>query len=101
LSKAETHFYKIRDEISEGKKGKMFGAECIKAPNGKVIAIFWKDRLILKLQKQDQIAVLNMEGTEIGKHLYDENKPMTGWVSLPYDHHEIWLEFANRALKNV
>lgn len=50
MNEAEKLFHKLGEEIADVKPGKMFGAACLKTPNGKSGAMFWKDGIIVKLQ---------------------------------------------------
>ena len=38
--------------LLEAIEGKMFGAKCIKADNGKAVAILWKNAMLFKLNKE-------------------------------------------------
>ena len=49
MTEAETLFHKIASEIPDTKEGKMFGALCIKALNGKAGVMCWKEFMIFKL----------------------------------------------------
>ena len=48
MSQAETLFHEIASEIPDTIEGKMFGALCIKAPNGKACVMYWKEDMIFK-----------------------------------------------------
>jgi hypothetical protein len=39
MSLTETLYHHIAESLPEIAKGKMFGAQCLKAPNGKALAI--------------------------------------------------------------
>jgi len=83
------------------KKGKMFGADCIKSANGKVAAVLWKDSILFKLDETSQIDALKIDGAKTGTHLYDSSKPMKGWVSIPFQQSGQWIKFAIRAIHFV
>ena len=53
MTKSEDLFHKIAGELADVKEGKMFGALCIKATNGKASVMFWHDDIIFKLQGDD------------------------------------------------
>lgn len=53
MTKAEALFHKIASELPDVKEGKMFGALCIKAPNGKAGVMFWKEFLVVKLEGEE------------------------------------------------
>jgi len=99
MSKAEALFRKIINEFPEAIEGKMFGAACIKSANGKVVAIFWKDALIFKLDENSQKEALKLEGANIGSHLYAPEKPMKGWISIPFLQTDTWKYFTERAIQ--
>ncbi len=50
---SEIAFKRILMELPEAIEGKMFGAKCIKADNGKEAAILWKNTMLFKLNKDD------------------------------------------------
>ena len=49
MKEAEELFHHIAAELPDAKESKMFGALCIKAPNGKASAMFYKGDIIFKL----------------------------------------------------
>ena len=101
MTKAEKLFHKIADELPNAKEGKMFGAFCIKALNGKVAAMFWKDNMIFKLDGKAEQEALNLKGAHVGVHIYDPSKLMTGWVQIPFQQSNQWKKFTNSALNNL
>ena len=98
MTKAEELFHKITNEIPHAIEGKLFGAMCIKLNTGKSAAIFWKDCMLFKLDEKAQQEALNLEGSKIGTHLYDSNRPMNGWISIPYKHSHTWTGFTKKAI---
>ena len=98
MAKPEELFHQIIHNLPDAVEGKMFGASCIKSNNGKVVAIFWKDSMIFKLNEKDQQEALKLDGASIGAHLYDPTKPMKGWVSLPFEHSDKWTEFTEKTI---
>jgi hypothetical protein len=46
MTNAETIFHQIVEKLPNATKSKMFGALCIKAPNGKSSTIFWKNDMV-------------------------------------------------------
>ena len=101
MTKAEKLFHKIADELPNAKEGKMFGAFCVKALNGKVAAMFWKDDMIFKLDKKAEQEALNLKGAHVGVHIYDPSKLMTGWVQIPFQQSDQWKKFTAAALNNL
>ena len=76
----------------------MFGAPCMKSKNGKVAVILWEEGMLFKLNNESIAKALTLSGSKIGSHLYAPEKTMKGWVSIPLQHSERWLEFATRAI---
>ena len=103
MNDRETLFHQILTQIPPdlGAEGKMFGAKCIKAPNGKTAAFFWKDCMVFKLNEKDRSEALGISGATIGSHLYDPSKPMKGWVSVPSSQSEHWMVLSKKALRYV
>src|SRR5258708_14362110 len=99
MTKSEELFHRIASEIADAKEGKMFGALCIKAPNGKAGVMFWKEYLIVKLEGEDLKNALNLKGAK----LFDPmgNRPMSGWVQLSFDHSKKWKELAIKSMEYV
>ena len=101
MTKAEKFFHQIADELPNGTESKMFGAMCIKATNGKSSAIFWKDEMIFKLNSADEKKALKLKGTRQGTHLYAPDRPMKGWVVIPFIHSSKWAAFAKKSIAFV
>ena len=101
MKKAEELFHKIASELPGAREGNMFGALCIKAPNGKAIAMLWKNYMIFKLGGQAGEEALSLNGARIGVHLYDPDRPMKGWVQIPLKHSAQWKKYAKIALENI
>ncbi len=98
MTKAETIFHQIADGLPSATKSKMFGALCIKARNGKSSAIFWKDSMLFKLSEVDEKKALRTSGARQGAHLYEPDRPMKGWVLVPFIHSSKWKDLAKRSL---
>ena len=101
MTKPEALYRHIIKQLPEAKQAKMFGALCIKANNGKVATILWKETMLFKLDKATQQEALQLEGAKIGSHLYDSNKPMKGWICLPLKHSGAWIHFSKKAIAFV
>ena len=99
MTKSEDLFHKIAGELADVKEGKMFGALCIKAPNGKAGVMFWKDDIIFKLEGDELKNALSLKGAK----LFDPmgNRPMGGWVQLSYDHSKKWKELSKKSMDYV
>ena len=101
MNEPEKQFHQIIKGLTNGVEGKMFGAKCIKSINGKTAAFFWQGNMVFKLDQETQEKALQLKGAKIGSHLYAPDKPMKGWVSVPAAHADKWMDFAEKALKNV
>jgi hypothetical protein len=99
MTKAEELFHKIASELPKAKESKMFGALCIKAPNGKASAMFYKDDMIFKLEGQAEKDALKLKGAKIFDPM--GGRPMKGWVQLSFEHSKKWHEFAKLAMDYV
>jgi len=42
MSPAETLYHELALELPDAKESKMFGSKCLKVPNGKAFAVYWK-----------------------------------------------------------
>lgn len=99
MSKAEELFHAIAAALPDTVKGKMFGALCIKAPNGKAGVMLWKDFMIFKLPAAEQDKALQLEGAQMFTPM--EGRPMNGWVQLSELHSAKWEKLATIALDHV
>jgi len=99
MTKAETLYHEIAAGIPGAKESKMFGALCIKAPNGKAAVMFWKEYMIFKLTDKDEAAALKLKGAKIFAPM--DGREMKGWTQLSYDHAAKWPELANKAFEYV
>ena len=99
MTKSEEIYHKIAGEIPGTQEGKMFGALCIKAPNGKSGVMFWKDDMIFKLDGSDLKDALSLKGAK----LFDPmgGRPMNGWVQVPNIHSGKWKKYAVIAMEVV
>lgn len=99
MSKAEELFHQIADNLPDAKKSKMFGATCVKAPNGKAAFMVWKDNLVFKLTGEAEKEALSLDGTG----LFDPmgGRPMGGWVQVPVAYEDKWPELARQSLEYV
>jgi hypothetical protein len=99
MTKAEALFHEIAAAIPDAIEGKMFGALCIKAPNGKAGVMFWKEFMVFKLEGKALQEALNLDEAR----LFDPmgGRPMNGWVQLSYDHSSLWEDYARQAMKHV
>lgn len=99
MSKPEELFHSIAASIPDATEGKMFGALCIKAPNGKAAVMLWKDYMIFKLAGTDQEKALKLNGAKIFSPM--DGRPMNGWVQLSEEHSAQWKKLAVKAMDEV
>jgi len=99
MTKQEELYHKIVTEIPDAKQSKMFGALCLKAPNGKAGVMFYKDDIVFKLTGDDEKAAMKLKGAK----LFDPmgGRPMGGWVQVSYEHAAKWKSFAEKAMAYV
>jgi hypothetical protein len=99
MTKFEELFYKIAEEIPETTVSKMFGALCIKAPNGKAGVMFWKDDMIFKPGPDHEAEAMALKGAKIFTPA--EGRPMNGWIQVPNEHSKKWKKLAERSMDYV
>jgi hypothetical protein len=99
MTKWEELYHQIADAIPDTEKGKMFGALCIKAPNGKAGVMFWHEDMIFKLPEKDEQEALSLKGAKIFEPM--AGRPMGGWVHIPNKHADKWKKYAISSMKNV
>jgi len=95
MSKAEELYHQIAAELADAKEGKMFGALCIKAPNGKAGVMFWKEHMVFKLGGKAQEDALRLKEAKVFAPM--EGRPMNGWIQLSDAHMKKWKYFAEIA----
>jgi hypothetical protein len=102
MTKEEELFHQIAHDIPEGKEGKMFGALCVKSPNGKSGIMFWKEDMIFKLEGNILEEALKLEGAKPFDPM--GGRPMKGWVQVPNKHSKKWNYYAKisyELVKNI
>ena len=99
MTSAQELFHKIASGIPETAEGKMFGALCIKASNGKAGVIFKNDTIAFKLEEPLLQETLSLDGAQIFEPA--DGRPMNGWVQLPITYAEKWPELAQKAMDYV
>lgn len=99
MTKGETLYHKIAAEIPDCKESKMFGALCVKAPNGKAGVMYWKEYMVFKLEGDTLEEALKLKGAK----LFDPmgGRPMNGWVQLPEGHSAKWKKYAEISMTLV
>jgi hypothetical protein len=77
----------------------MFGALCIKAPNGKAAVMFWHDDIVFKLTGEVADEAMSLDGAKVFTPM--DNRPMNGWIVLPFAYAPKWRHFAHEAYEYV
>src|SRR6185436_7454941 len=99
MTKFEELYHKIAEELPDAQEGKMFGALCIKAPNGKAGVMFWKEDMIFKLDKENEVAALKIKGAKVFEPA--PGKKMGGWIQVPNKHADKWADLARKSMDIV
>lgn len=99
MTKAREIFLQIANELPDGKLSKMFGCDCIKAPNGKAVCILRNEEMIFKMNGDYETEVLKLKGVHVFTPM--EGRPMNGWIEVPAMHAKRWMEFAERSMEIV
>ncbi|MCX6352272.1 MAG: hypothetical protein NTX03_10475 [Bacteroidetes bacterium] len=99
MNTTEEKFNEIATQLPDAKVSKMFGATCIKVPNGKAAFMIYGDDIVFKLTGEELKEALALDGA----HLFDPmgNRPMGGWVHLPPIYVDRWYEFAQKSMAYV
>lgn len=77
----------------------MFGALCLKAPNGKAGVMFWKEYMVFKLPAAIQEQALQLKDAKMFTPM--DGRAMNGWVQLSEVHAGTWQEYAATAMEYV
>jgi len=96
---AHEKFVEIANKLPDCNLGKMFGKECIKAANGKALAIFFHDDMVFKLKDNSYDEAMALDGAAIFAPA--KGRPMNGWVQLPFEYVGQWIVYAEYARKYV
>lgn len=99
MTKAEELYHEIATAIPDTVQSKMFGALCIKAPNGKAGVMFWKGYMVFKLDADLQAEALSLSGAKMFTPM--EGRAMNGWVQLSEVHAAKWRQYAQQAMAYV
>lgn len=95
----EELFDQICDKITGAKRSAMFGAPCLKTPNGKAAVCLSKGYMVFKLDKATEKEVLSLSGA--GPFDPMGGRPMGGWTQLGFEHKDRWLELSKKAIDFV
>jgi len=99
MTNAEEFFKELTGQIESVKPGKMFGALCMKTPNGKSAAMIWRDHLVVKLNGNTLNEALNLSGAKIFEPM--EGRAMKEWAQIPFIHKDRWKEYTLLSIRSV
>ena len=85
------YFKKIGEEIPDLILSKMFGAHCFKTPNGKAVALVWRDFMVTKLAGAQLEDALHTPGASMFTPM--EGRAMNGWVQIPFERKKEWPKY--------
>ena len=99
MTEAETLFHKIAETMPDSKESKMFGALCIKTPNGKSGVMFRNDNMIFKLPADKIEEAKSLPGAK--QFEASEGRPMNGWYQIPFSSNQKWAEYSQLSTELV
>jgi len=99
MTKAEEFFNELTNEIPDVARGKMFGALCMKTPNGKASAMFWKDNIVVKLTGEAYNEAMSLDGAQLFDPM--DGRPMKEWVQIPFSYKAKWKGLAIQSAEGV
>ncbi len=99
MTRGEELFHKLGVELPDAAESKMFGAMCLKAPNGKAGVMFHSGDIVIKLSGETLAQALKLNDAK----LFDPmgGRPMGGWVQLTEQHIAQWKHYAAIAMDEV
>lgn len=100
MSPAETYYHQIAAELEGAVESKMFGAKCLKAANGKALALYYQECMVFKLTAEPASAALSLDGAQMFTPAA-ERPPMNGWIQVPFVYADQWKAFAEAAFAYV
>ncbi|MEZ5014224.1 MAG: hypothetical protein R2794_08025 [Chitinophagales bacterium] len=92
-------FESLLKTLPGAKDSAMFGARCIKAPNGKAVLMIWKDDLVFKLTEEAFKKISGLKGVHVFTPV--EGRSMAGWYNVPPQHADKWPELAQISMQYV
>lgn len=96
MGKAQDLFESICENTPGTKRSSMFGAPCLKTPNGKAAVCLYKDFLVVKPDPESLKDILALDG--VGMFDPMDGRPMNGWAQVSLDYADRWQEFTNIAV---
>ena len=99
MSKEETLYLSIGQNLKDAEQSQMFGKPCFKI-NKKAFVCFFQNEMVFKLSGETHSEALSLDGSQ----LFDpsgKKRPMKEWVQVPFDYSENWAEYAKLAMEYV
>ena len=99
MTKEETLFLSIGQEIKGAEKSQMFGKTCFKI-SGKAFVCFFQNEMVFKLTGETHGEALGLEGAQ----LFDpsgKKRAMKEWVQVPFYSSQNWSAYAKSAVDYV
>jgi len=99
MSKEETLYLSIGQNLKDAEQSQMFGKPCFKV-NKKAFVCFFQNEMVFKLSGETHSEALSLDGSQ----LFDpsgKKRPMKEWVQVPFDYSENWAEYAKLAMEYV
>lgn len=99
MDRAETLFHAIGKALNDAESAQFFGKKCFKI-NGKAFVAYFEECMVFKLNADEKERALALFGAK----LFDpsgKNRPMKEWIQVPFEHKDIWPQFAEVAKSYV
>jgi len=74
----------------------MFGAPCLKTPNGKAAVCLYKNFLVVKVDAETAKEIRAMDGSKTFEP--KEGRPMNGWIQVGFEYANYWQEWTLKAI---
>ena len=99
MSKEESFFLGLSNEIPGIKPGKMFGALCMKTAQGKSAAMFWRNNIVVKLNEVQMGEAMKLKGSKLFEPM--ERKAMKEWLQIPFEYKDQWKNYVLLSIINA
>jgi hypothetical protein len=99
MTKEETVYISIGQQINGAEQSQLFGKPCFKI-GGKAFVCFFQNEMVFKLRGETHRAALALEGAQ----LFDpsgKKRAMKEWVQVPSTYSDNWTAYAKLAMEYV
>lgn len=94
------YFQELAAKVVDVKPGKMFGAHCLKTPNGKAaVMLSSQGKLVAKLTDDFRNEAMALDGVRLFEPM--EGHQMKEWIEIPIEYRDKWLNFMLDSVENV